>query len=192
MINPTIPAAMPDAHRQARLDRIRFFSLLLARACVALAMLLTAGLLLYWFSASTMTIAADAQVPKEWLSGLGVGGRAAGFAISFIPLACLILALMSARRCFHAFAAGNFFGQDAVSGLRKFALGLLASALLQPFSAAALSVLLSSDAPAGQHRLTLGFGSDTMLALLAAGIVAVVAWVLSEASALAEENAQFV
>ena len=77
-------------------------------------------------------------------------------------------------------------------GLRKFALGLLASALLQPFSAAALSVLLSSDAPAGQHRLTLGFGSDTMLALLAAGIVSVVAWVLAEASALAEENAQFI
>lgn len=44
-------------------------------------------------------------------------------------------------------------------GLRKFALGLLASALPRPFSAAALSVLLSSDAPAGQHRLALGFGS---------------------------------
>ncbi len=192
MINPTIPAARPDANRQARLDRIRLFSLLLARACIALAALLTAGLLLYWFSASTMTIATDAQVPTEWLLGLGVGRRTVGFVISFVPLACLILALMSARRCFSAFAAGYFFGQDAVMGLRKFALGLLASALLQPFSAAALSVLLSSDAPAGQHRLTLGFGSDTMLALLAAGIVSVVAWVLAEASALAEENAQFI
>jgi hypothetical protein len=181
-----------DPNRQARLNRVRFFSLTLARGCILLAALLTVGLLFYWFSASTASIAADAQIPQQWLTDLDMGRRAVGFAISFVPLACLILALMSARRCFGAFAAGNFFGQDAVKGLRNFALGLLASALLKPFSAAALSVLLSSDAPAGQHRLTLGFGSDTILALLAAGIVAIIAWVLAEASALAEENAQFI
>jgi hypothetical protein len=181
-----------DPNRQARLNRIRFFSLTLARGCILLAALLTVGLLFYWFSASTASIAADAQIPQQWLTDLDMGRRAVGFAISFVPLAYLILALMSARRCFGAFAAGNFFGQDAVKGLRNFALGLLASALLKPFSAAALSVLLSPDAPAGQHRLTLGFGSDTILALLAAGIVAIIAWVLAEASALAEENAQFI
>jgi hypothetical protein len=192
MTVPVITAPTADPIRQARLNRIRFFSLVLARGCILLAALLTVGLVFYWFSASAASIAADAQIPREWLTDLGAGRRAAGFAISFVPLACLILALMSARRCFGAFAAGSFFGQDAVKGLRNFALGLLASALLKPFSAAALSVLLSSDAPAGQHRLTLGFGSDTMLTLLAAGIVAVIAWVMAEASALAEENAQFI
>lgn len=190
----TDPIVAPtfDPIRQARLNRIRLFSLTLARGCILLAAVLTVGLLFYWFSASTASIAADAKIPQQWLTDLGAGRRAAGFAISFVPLACLILALMSARRCFGAFAAGDFFGQDAVKGLRNFALGLLASALLKPFSAAALSVLLSSDAPAGQHRLTLGFGSDAMLALLAAGIIAVIAWVMAEASALAEENAQFI
>jgi hypothetical protein len=53
-------------------------------------------------------------------------------------------------------------------------------------------VLLSWDAPSGQHRLTLAIDSDTILILLGAGIVAVIAWVLAEASALAEENAAFV
>ena len=192
MADSIVMASTPDPIRQARLNRIRFFSLMLARGCLLLAALLTVGLLFYWFSTSAVSIAADAQVPREWLTDLDMGRRAAGFAISFVSLGCLILALMSARRCFNAFAFGNFFGLDAVKGLRNFALGLLASALLKPFSAAALSVLLSSDAPAGQHRLTLGFGSDTMLALLAAGIVAVIAWVMAEASALAEENAQFI
>lgn len=192
MTDSIVMASTPDPIRQVRLNRIRFFSLMLARGCLLLAALPSAGLLFYWFSTPAASIAADAQVPREWLADLGVGRRAAGFAISFVPLACLILALMSARRCFNAFAVGNFFGQDAVKGLRNFALGLLASALLKPFSAAALSVLLSSDAPAGQHSLTLGFGSDTMLALLAAGIIAVIAWVMAEASTLAEENAQFI
>ncbi|WP_246678429.1 MULTISPECIES: hypothetical protein [unclassified Mesorhizobium] len=57
---------------------------------------------------------------------------------------------------------------------------------------AAMSVLLTLDAPAGQHRLTLSFGSDTVLMLLAAGTIAVIAWVMAEATALAEENQQFV
>lgn len=192
MADSIVMASTPDPIRQARLNRIRFFSLMLARGCLLLAALLTVGLLFYWFSTSAASIAADARIPQEWLTDLDVGRRAAGFAISFVPLGCLILALMSARRCFNAFAVGNFFGQDAVKGLRNFALGLLVSVLLKPFSAAALSVLLSSDAPAGQHRLTLGFGSDTMLALLAAGIIAVIAWVMAEASTLAEENAQFI
>ncbi|MGX5828667.1 DUF2975 domain-containing protein [Mesorhizobium sp. 43Arga] len=174
------------------MKRIRLFSLVLARCFVALAILLTIGLLFYWLTVSASSIATDAQIPQEWLSEFGLGRRLAGFAISFVPLACLVTALMSARRCFSAFAAGDFFGQGAIGNLRYFGLGLLASALLKPVSAAALSVLLSWDAPAGQHRLTLGLDSDTILALLAAGIIAVITWVMAEASALADENAQFI
>ncbi|WP_195174898.1 DUF2975 domain-containing protein [Mesorhizobium sp. INR15] len=181
-----------DPARQARLDRIRFFSVMLGRCCVALTALLTIALLLYWFMASAASVATDAQIPPEWLANLGIGRRVAGFAISFAPLACLIWALMAARRCFRAFVDGIFFSPEVTRNLRNCALGLLASALLKPFSAAALSVLLTWNAPSGQHRLTFGLGSDTMLALLAAGIIAVIAWVMAEASALAEENAQFV
>jgi hypothetical protein len=193
MIEPAITApAAADPARQVRLKRIRFFSLVLARCFVVLAILLTIGLLFYWLTVSAGSIAADAQIPQEWLSELGLGRRLVGFAISFVPLACLVFALMAARRCFGAFASGNFFGQGAIRNLRYFGLGLLASALLKPLSAAALSVLLSWDAPAGQHRLMLGLDSDTMLTLLAACIVAVITWVMAEASALAEENAQFI
>jgi len=187
-----MPTSSPDPVRQVRLNHIRSFSRLLAWSCGPLAILLTAGLLLFWFGASTGSIAAGAQIPAEWLADLGIGRRAAGFAVSFIPLACLIAALLAARRCFRMFAAGEFFSREAANGLKGFAVGLLASALLKPVSGAALSVLLSLDAPAGQHRLTLGIDSDTILMILGAGIVSVIAWVLAEASALAEENAAFV
>lgn len=181
-----------DPTRQVRLKRIRLFSLVLARCFVGLAILLTISQLFYWLTVSASTIAADAQIPREWLGELGPARRLAAFAISFVPLACLVFALMAARRCFGVFATGNFFGQGAIRNLRYFGLGLLASALLKPLSAAALSVLLSWDAPAGQHRLTLGLDSDMMLTLLVACIIAVITWVMAEASALAEENAQFI
>lgn len=192
MTDHAVSAQAFEADRQARLNRIRFFSLMLARGCILLALLLTVALLLYWFGASPASIAIDARVPAGWLADLGTGRRAIGFVISFVPLGCLIIALLAARRCFRAFAAGDFFSQEPARCLRDFALGLLTSALLKPFSAAALSVLLSLDAPAGQHRLTLGIGSDTILALLAAGTIAVIAWVMTEAAGLAEENRQFV
>lgn len=192
-LSMTLPAvSVLDPNRQARLDRIRFFSMILARGCVLLAGLLTAALLLYWFGAPSASIAKDAQIPEGWLTDIGPGRRALAFGISFVPLGCLILALLAARRCFNAFAAGTFFSREPARGLRDFALGLLASALLKPFSMAAMSVLLTLDAPAGQHRLTLSFGSDTVLMLLAAGTIAVIAWVMTEAAALAEENQQFV
>ncbi|BCG80671.1 DUF2975 domain-containing protein [Mesorhizobium sp. 113-3-3] len=192
MIEPAITAPTPDPVRQTRLRRIRLFSLVLARCFVVLAILLTLCLLFYWLTTSAGSIAADANIPQAWLSEFGLGRRLAAFAISFVPLACLVFALMAARGAFQAFATGDFFGENAIRNLRSFGLGLLASALLKPVSGAALSVLLSLDAPAGQHRLTLGLDSDTLLALLTAAIVAVITWVISEASALADENAQFV
>lgn len=192
MIEPVITAPTLDPTRQTRLRRIRLFSLVLARCFVALAAALTIAVLIYWLATPTASIAMDANIPQEWLNGIGLGRRLAGFAISFAPLACLVFALMAARRAFQAFATGDFFGQNAVSNLRYFGLGLLASALLKPVSGAALSIVLSLDAPAGQHRLTLGLDSDTLLTLLTAGIIAVITWVISEASALADENAQFV
>ncbi|WP_214472511.1 DUF2975 domain-containing protein [Mesorhizobium sp. dw_380] len=188
MIDP----AITDPDRQMRLRRIRLLSLVLARCFVALAILLSLGLLFYWLTASGASIAADADIPQAWLNEFGLGRRLAGFAISFVPLTCLVFALMAARRSFQAFATGDFFGQNAVRSLRYFGLGLLASALLKPVSGAVLSVLLSLDAPAGQHRLALGIDSDTLLTLLSAGIIAVITWVISEASVLADENAQFI
>ncbi|WP_322419073.1 DUF2975 domain-containing protein [Mesorhizobium huakuii] len=192
MTEPVIMAPAPDLARQTRLRRIRLFSLVLARCFAALAILLTLGLLFYWLTTSADSIAENAAIPQAWLSEFGLGRRLAAFAISFVPLACLVFALMAARSAFRAFATGDFFGQNAIRNLRYFGLGLLASALLKPVSGAALSVLLSWDAPAGQHRLTLGLDSETLLTLLTAGIVAVITWVMSEASALADENAQFI
>src|SRR4051812_29181758 len=120
------PVSSPVSDREARLSRIRSFSRVLAGCCVPLAVLLTAGLLFFWLAAQARSIAADAQIPSEWLANFGIGQRVVGFLISFLPLACLILALTAARRCFNAFAEGDFFNREAAGNLKGFATGLLA------------------------------------------------------------------
>ena len=68
MAGSVVMAPSTDPIRQARLNRIRVFSLTLARGCILLAALLTVGLLFYWFSASTASIAAVGLVSATRIS----------------------------------------------------------------------------------------------------------------------------
>jgi hypothetical protein len=81
---------------------------------------------------------------------------------------------------------------NAARSLRGFAFGVGASALLKPLAGAALSLLLSSLSPARTHSLVLNIGSDSLLSLLFAAMVAIIARVLVEAANGAAENEQFV
>ena len=61
-----------------------------------------------------------------------------------------------------------------------------------PLIGALLSILLSWQTYAQGQSIVIALGSDTLLALLFAGLVAVTAWVMAEANAIADEHAQFV
>jgi hypothetical protein len=113
-------------------------------------------------------------------------------AIAMLPLGALVYGLASARRCFIAFAAGHIFSSEPVGQLKTFALAVACSALLKPIAGAALSVILSIDAVSGKRTLALSVGSDTLISLIFAGTVAVIAWTMAEAIDIADENKQFV
>ncbi|MDE1148391.1 MAG: DUF2975 domain-containing protein [Azospirillaceae bacterium] len=112
--------------------------------------------------------------------------------MSMVPLGALIYGLLRARRSFEMFARGQAFSSEAIRGLRSFALAVAASSLLKPVVGAALGLLLGATSPGHVRSLVVNFGSDTLLALLFAAMVAVIAWVLLEAADIAAENRQFV
>ena len=188
-------SAIPSASSSAappRLARIRRLSRVMVVICHAVAVLLPLGLAAFWLAAPAELLAAQGKVPPGWLVSFGPLERVVGLAISFISLTPLVWGLTGAGLSFRSFAAGDLFGRQATGGLRRFSLGLLFSAILQPVVMALLSVLMSWEAPAGQRQLVLGVSSDTLLVVLFAGMVAIIGWVLAEASVIAEENAQFV
>lgn len=173
------------------LRRVRRLSRGMAILCLLTAALLPLGLLAYWLMTPAEELLRDAGLQAAGRD-IGWAHRTAALVLSAIPLACLVWGLLHARRCFGAFASGHFFTAEAVYGLRGFAIGLFASALLRPLAGAALSVLLSWDAGPGMRTLSVTVGSDTLLSLLFAGMVVVITWVMAEARGLADENAQFV
>jgi hypothetical protein len=146
----------------------------------------------YWVVSADDVIHLDARLPGIAVYPIGWAVRLGCMAISALPLACLIWGLLRVRRCFEAFGQGRFFTRENIHGLRDFAIAVFASTLLKPVAGAALSILLSWQTYATGKTLVVNFGSDALLALLFAGLIAVIAWVMAEAMAIADENAQFV
>jgi hypothetical protein len=181
-----------ERSREARMNRIRRVSRTMATACLATSGLLAAAMLLYWTIASARTLFSHAGISNVPVTEIDFSIRALAFGVSMVPLGALIYGLLNARRCFGAFAAGQIFSTEPIRRLEAFSAGVAASALLKPFAGAALSVLLSFNNPAGGKALALNIGSDTLIALIFAGTIATIAWVMTEALDIVDENKLFV
>lgn len=186
MIQNTGPA------RERRLARLRHLSAWMAQGCLATGVVLPLAMGAYWLTTPSRELFAAAGLPGVPPMELGLSIRALGFLIAMVPLGALVFGLLNARSCFRDFAAGRLYGLSTLTRLQAFALGVAASALLKPVAGAALSLLLSWHGGPGEKSLVLTVGSDTLIALLFAGTVAVMAWIMGEAIALSDENQQFV
>jgi len=149
-------------------------------------------MIFYWTETPTRALLAQAGLDGDASADIGPATRMLGFAIAMIPLGALIFGLLSARRCFAAFAAGQIFSIETIGRLKAFAIAVALSAMLKPFAGAALVLLLAWNVPAIPRRLALTFDSDSLLSLIFAATVAILAWVMTEAIEIAEENKQFV
>ncbi|WP_342708183.1 DUF2975 domain-containing protein [Bradyrhizobium sp. B124] len=191
-MSASLSSELSPSARPARLERIRAVSRVLAYACTGISFVLAVGLLAYWLASPDEAILRDAGLTGIAFHPIGWLVRLMGLVVSALPLACLIWGLSRVRRAFTSFAAGRFFTAANVAGLRDLAIAMLVSTLLKPVIGALLSILLSWQTYAQGKSVVIVLGSDTLLALLFAGLVAVTAWVMAEANAIADEHAQFV
>ncbi|WP_421761653.1 DUF2975 domain-containing protein [Devosia sp.] len=182
----------PSLEVPPRRMRIRRLSRVMILVAHGASVLLPIGLLAMWLLVPAEQFARQAQVPVAWMGDFGLGQRLIGYLITMVPAGFLVRALWSIRNCFSGFARGELFTAAAAKGFRDFAAGLFLSAFAQPFAGAAFSVLTSWNAPEGQKQLAFAISSDTLLVLFLAALLAIVGWVLAEATIIADEHAQFV
>lgn len=118
--------------------------------------------------------------------------RLGGMLLSSVPLLVLAWGLNALRRLFLSYACGDYFSPNSSQLLgrvgRGVALWVLASFVLEPV----LTVWLTMLAPPGQRMVTLSFGSPQLVALFLAAAVMLIARILGAASAVAQENDQFI
>lgn len=175
-----------------RAARIRRFCRILSGVALAAGIGLPALTALHWLTSPAAGIAMGAGVPLPSLGSFELPQRLLALLAGAPSLLVLFWAMWRIRACLAEFAAGRFFTQPAIAGLRDFAIGMGVTALLSPVVNLLENLVLTWNAPAGQRQLVIALSSDMVLALVFSGTIAVVCWVMGEAAALAEENAQFV
>jgi hypothetical protein len=182
---------MPQSTTYAQ--RIQRLSVFLAWACLMAGIALPFAVLAYWLLAGANELALLGHLRADAIHGpLHVWQRLAGAMCTLVPAGLASLGLWHAHRCFRGFIKGEVFTAGAVLRLRRFAACMGGSALAAIIAGPVLSVLLTWGNPAGARQLALGIGSDHLLTLLFAGMVWVMAAVIGQGQALAEENASFV
>jgi len=118
--------------------------------------------------------------------------RILGFIISMVPVALLMWGLFHLMALFELFRKAVFFSEANARLLHKFAMMLFFSTLASPIARALVSVAVTINNPPGQRAVVVNIESGDLNSLFVATVFLAVAWVMREAHALAQENAEFV
>lgn len=184
---------MSPSHPLNHLQRIQRVSRIMVRICFAMIVMMPLALVIYWATASASELAAQGNLQASVIRApLQVWQRVAAAFVSALPLACLLIGVWQAKQCFEQFARGNVFTASAVVCLRRFAGWVAAAALAAILAGMAISVLLTLNNPPGTRQLALGFSSTQVFTLFFAALVWLMADVIGQGQALADENKQFV
>lgn len=182
-------AAKPLNH----LQRIRRISRLMVLACTGLLVLLPVALVVYWATTSAAELAQQGNLQSSAIQAPLVSWqRWAAGAVTAVPLAMLLMGVWQARRCFMQFAQGQVFTAYATDQLRRFAGWVAAAALAAIVAGAITSVLLTLHNPPGARQLSVGISSNHVFTMFFAALVWLMADVIGQGLALAEENERFV
>jgi hypothetical protein len=185
----------PIARRPSNVpNHVLHLSRLLALSCTALIFLLPIAVAGYWALADTGSLAVRAAnlVLEAIVAPLAPWQRLAGALLMEGALLPLLIGLRQAQRCFAQFASGQIFTRLAVRCLQRFAGWTLVSVLAGIVTAAAISVLITLHNPPGLRQLAVGVGTDQVFSVFFAGMVWLMAAVIGQGQALADENASFI
>ena len=189
----TVSSPLRPSHAVNHLQRIRTLSRWMVRACLALITLLPVALVWYWATAATPELATQGNLSASAIQlPLQLWQRVAAATVTAVPLALLLVGIWQAKRCFEQFAQGQVFTAQATAHLRRFAGWVAAAALAAIVAGAVTSVLLTLHNPPGTRQLAIGLSSNHVFTLFFAGLVWLMADVIGQGQALAEENERFV
>jgi len=186
-------SANPMPNAADHLQRIRRISRQMVWACLGLIGVLPVALVFFWATTSAPELAQQGNLHSDAIqTPLQVWQRWVGGAVTGVPLAMLLMGVWQAKRCFAQFAQGQVFTAQATGHLRRFAGWVAAAALAAIVAGAVTSVVLTLHNPPGARQLSVDISSNHVFTLFFAALVWLMADVIGQGQALAEENERFV
>lgn len=176
----------------ARKDRTSVVCRILYYGCVLSIWLLPVFLIWVWFCADLIA-ARNGVIPLKAIPfPLPASTRVGMVLVSALVTAPTYWGLFALRRFLKACCAEDYLGSQNSRLLKRFALGLMGTAILSPVCGAVLSVLLTMHNPPGQRMLAISLGSNQIVLGSVGGLIFLLASLLKRASLIAEEHAQIV
>ena len=175
-------------------DRLRRFSKAMAMlTMLGIVLIAVAMILVFLIPDWTRNLLLAARLGQAGHDlSLSPGRLIAGAAITAVPVGVLLFGLWQVRALFLNFANGHVFTLASARLLRDFAGSVLAQAILGPISSTALMLAFTLNNPPGSRQLVISLSVHDYLALIVGGVLLAVAWVMVEATRIADENASFV
>jgi len=115
-----------------------------------------------------------------------------GALVSLVPLSVSIFGMVQVWCLFGEYARGHIFTALASMRLRRLAWSLIGTAVAQIFARTAIGLVLTFNNPPGKKMLILNVSSNDYGFVLFGVLMLGIAWVMVEATRLAQENAEFV
>lgn len=173
-------------------DRTRMVCSLLYYFSVLSLWLLPCLLVVVWFYADQIA-AKNGFIPATAISfPLAVSTKWFMILLTALVSAPTYWGLFALRRFLKACCAEDYLSVQNSRYLKRFAFGLIGTALLSPISGAVLSVLLTMHNPPGKKMLAIGISSNQIILAAVGGLLFVLANLLKRASLIADENAQII
>ncbi|MEX3017134.1 hypothetical protein [Gymnodinialimonas hymeniacidonis] len=114
------------------------------------------------------------------------------YGIAILSVGLILTALWQMRTLFSLYAMGDVFGPDAARAIRQTGLTLLVLAAVGVIGNTLIILALTTNNPAGQRALSIGFSSDDIFLFFTSGLLVAIGWAMSEATRIADENKGFV
>lgn len=114
------------------------------------------------------------------------------YATSITSMVIVMLVLWNMRALLLLYAMGDVLGAETALRIRSIGHCLLALAIWGVLAHTLNIAALTWGNPSGERALSIAVGNNDLFLFLAAGLMTVIGWAMSEAARVADENRSFV
>jgi hypothetical protein len=174
------------------LQKIRRASKKLELLCFLALIVLPILVPFVWMGDSSALAQRANIAPSSIQNPLETWQRVVGAFLTEIPVVLMCAGLWQVRKCFQGFSQGEVFTNEAAVYLKKFSVWMMRSAFAALIVSALLSSLLTLGNAPGSRIVAVGLSTEQVLLLFFSCVVWLMAEIIRQGQALAQENSSFI
>ncbi len=175
------------------LKRIQQVSQVLRLIITFLLLAIPVGTIFYWLTFNDISWPLPQVLEQFTFKPYPSTALVLGFLVTLIPVGLVMFGLLQLRKLFALYRKGEVFSRSSSSCLMGMGIALVAWLPAGMTFDALISYLITMyNGPSQGHVISIGIHGQDLTLLLIGVVFMIIAWVMGEANALAEDQAQII